>query len=91
MERAIQTLPQVREAAAVGMPDPARRGEVVAAFVMLHEGQCLTETELIDAMQGQIAHFKIPKKVFFVDDFPRNSTGKILKKELKKQFTAEER
>ncbi len=91
VERAIQTLPQVREAAAVGMPDPARRGEVVAAFVMLHEGQCLTETELIDAMQGQIAHFKIPKKVFFVDDFPRNSTGKILKKELKKQFTAEER
>jgi fatty-acyl-CoA synthase len=86
VERAIQSLPQVREAAAVGMPDTARRGEVVAAFVMLHEGQFLTEEELINAMQGQIAPFKIPKKVLFVDDFPRNSTGKILKKELKKQF-----
>lgn len=91
VERAIQTLPQVKEAAAVAMPDPAKRGEVVAAFVMLHEGQRLTEEDLISALQGQIAHFKIPKRVFFVDDFPRNSTGKVLKKELKKQFTVEER
>jgi fatty-acyl-CoA synthase len=91
VERAIQTLPQVKEAAAVAMPDPAKRGEVVAAFVMLHEGQGLAEEDLINALQGQIAHFKIPKKVFFVDDFPRNATGKVLKKELKKQFTAEER
>jgi fatty-acyl-CoA synthase len=90
VERAIQTLPQVREAAAVAMPDPAKRGEVVAAFVMLHEGQSLAEEDLINALQGRIAHFKIPKKVFFVDDFPRNTTGKVLKKELKKQFTAEE-
>ncbi len=91
VERAIQTLPQVREAVAVAMPDPAKRGEVVAAFVMLHEGQSLAEEDLINALQGQIAHFKIPKKVFFVDDFPRNTTGKVLKRELKKQFTAEER
>ena len=90
VERAIQTLPQVREAAAVAMPDPAKRGEVVAAFVMLHEGQSLAEEDLINALQGRIAHFKIPKKVFFVDDFPRNTTGKVLKKELKKLFTAEE-
>jgi len=85
VERAIQMLPQVREAAAVAMSDPSR-GEVVAAFVMLHEGQFLSEEDLINALQGQIAHFKIPKRVFFVDDFPRNSTGKILKKELQKQL-----
>ncbi|HYA15691.1 MAG TPA: long-chain fatty acid--CoA ligase [Syntrophales bacterium] len=85
VERAIQTLPQVREAAAVAMPDPAR-GEVVAAFVILHEAQFLTEEELINALQGQIASFKIPKRVFFVNDFPRNTTGKILVKELKKQL-----
>jgi len=90
VERVIQTLPQVREAAAVAMPDPSR-GEVVAAFVMLHEGQFISEEALINALQGQIAHFKIPKRVFFVDDFPRNSTGKILKKELQKQFTGKER
>ncbi|HBH86281.1 MAG TPA: o-succinylbenzoate--CoA ligase [Syntrophaceae bacterium] len=88
VQRAIQTLPQVREAAAVAMPDPAR-GEVVAAFVMLHEGQHMTEEFLINSLQGKIAPFKIPKRVFFVEDFPRNSTGKILVKELKKQFTGE--
>jgi fatty-acyl-CoA synthase len=89
VERVIQTLSQVREAAAVGMPDPIR-GEVVAAFVVLHEAQSLTEGDLINALQGQIAHFKIPKRIFFVNDFPRNTTGKILIKELKKQLTKEE-
>ena len=89
VERVIQTLPQVKEAAAVAMPDPSR-GEVVAAFVMLNEGQFITEENLITALQGQIAHFKIPKRFFFVNDFPRNSTGKILKKELQKQFSEEE-
>jgi len=85
VERVIQSLPQVREAAAVAMPDPAR-GEVVAAFVMLHEGHTMTEESLISSLQGQIAAFKIPKKVFFVTDFPRTPTGKILVKDLKKRF-----
>jgi fatty-acyl-CoA synthase len=87
VERVIQALPPVREAAAVAMPDPAR-GEVVAAFVMLHEGQFMTEDSLINALQVQIAPYKIPKKVFFVKDFPRNSAGKILVKDLKKRFDA---
>lgn len=90
VEKTIQTLPQIKEAAAVAMPDPVR-GEVVAAFVMLNEGQHITEENLIAALQGRIAHFKIPKRVFFVNDFPRNSTGKILKKELQKQITEEEK
>jgi fatty-acyl-CoA synthase len=90
VERAIQSLPQVREAAAVAMPDPSR-GEVVAAFVMLHEGQFISEEDLINALHGQIACYKIPKRVFFVDDFPRNSTGKILKNELQKQFMGNEK
>ncbi len=85
VERVIQALPQIREAAAVAMPDETR-GEVVAAFVMLHEGRQITEDELIHALDGQIANFKIPKKVIFVKDFPRNPAGKILKRELKKQL-----
>ena len=85
VERVIQALPQVREAAAVAMPDETR-GEVVASFVMLHEGQQITEDELTHALDGQIANFKIPKKVIFVTDFPRNPAGKILKRELKKQL-----
>jgi acyl-coenzyme A synthetase/AMP-(fatty) acid ligase len=74
----------------VSMPDETR-GEVVAAFVMLHEGRQTTEEEIINALDGQIAHFKIPKKVFFVPDFPRNPAGKILKRELKKQLWPEEK
>jgi fatty-acyl-CoA synthase len=85
VEKAIQSITQVKEAAAVGMPDP-RRGEVVAAFVSLKAGMSLSEQELIERISDKIAAFKLPKKVFFVDDFPRNVSGKILKKELKKRF-----
>jgi len=41
---------------------------------------------LINAIQDKIAYFKIPKKVVFVDDFPRNSSGKILRRELKESL-----
>jgi hypothetical protein len=43
----------------------------------LHEGQSMAEDDLIDAFQGKISHFKIPKKVFFVNHFPRNSNSPI--------------
>jgi len=82
VERAIESIPEVAAAAAVGMPDP-KRGEAVAAFVLLKEGAALTEEALIEALHAKIAHFKIPKKVVWVKEFPRNSTGKILKRELK--------
>jgi fatty-acyl-CoA synthase len=82
VERAIESIPQVAEAAAVGMPD-FKRGEVVAAFVLLNEGAAMTEERLIEVLNEKIAYFKIPKKVVFVKEFPRNSAGKILKKELK--------
>jgi fatty-acyl-CoA synthase len=82
VERAIESIPQVAEAAAVGMPDP-KRGEVVAAFVLLNKGAAMTEEGLIEVLHEKIAPFKIPKKVVFVKEFPRNSAGKILKRELK--------
>jgi len=85
VERAIESIPQVAEAAAVAMPDP-KRGEVVAAFILLEKGAGMNENELIEALHGKIAHFKIPKKVFFIKDFPRNSAGKILKKKLRAQL-----
>jgi len=85
VERAIQSLTQVKEAAVVGMPDQ-KRGEVVAAFVILHKNERMTENELLNAMQGKIGYYKIPKKVVFVDDFPRNQSGKVLKRILKKRL-----
>ena len=86
VERVIQALPEVREAAAIGMPD-RKKGEVVAAFVMLKEGAELSEEALLAAVKDRIAGFKLPKKVIFVKDFPRNSIGKILKKDLKEQLS----
>jgi len=83
VERAVEAQPEVAEAAAVGIPD-SRRGEVVAAYVMLKKGATLSEEELVKRLTGRIASFKIPRKIFFVDDFPRNQGGKVLKKELKK-------
>jgi fatty-acyl-CoA synthase len=85
VEQAIAAVAGVAEAAVVGMPDP-KRGEVVAAFVLRKQGAALSENGLIEALQGRIAYYKIPKKVVFVNDFPRNSAGKILKRELKKQL-----
>lgn len=85
VERAILSLPQVKEAAVVGMAD-AKRGEVVAAFVILHPGAQISENEICNALAGKIAHYKIPKKVIFVDEFPRNAAGKVLKRILKKRI-----
>jgi acyl-CoA synthetase (AMP-forming)/AMP-acid ligase II len=90
VERALQAMPEVREAAAVAMPDETR-GEVVAAFVMLHDGRQASEEQIISGLDVQIASFKIPKKVIFVQDFPRNPAGKILRRELKKPLWPEEK
>jgi fatty-acyl-CoA synthase len=85
VERAIEALPQVKEAAALGMHD-SKRGEAVAAFVLLNEGVTLSESELIQSLKAKIAPYKIPRKIFFVDQFPRNAAGKILKRVLKQRL-----
>ncbi len=90
VERAIQTLSQIKEAAVVGMPDE-KRGEVVGAFVILQKDAKLSENEILTALQNKIAHYKIPKKIFFVDDFPRNQAGKVLKRILKNRLESKSR
>ena len=85
VERALQSLPQVAEAAVVGMAD-ARRGEVVAAFVIPKKEGAVTEGELLTALEGKIAPYKIPRKIVFVEAFPRNQAGKVLKRILKKRL-----
>ncbi len=82
VERALQTVPGIREAAVVGMPD-AKRGEVVGAFVILQKDSQLSEADILNALSGKIAHFKVPKRIFFVEEFPRNQSGKVLKRILK--------
>jgi len=84
VERALQSLAGIKEAAVVGMPDP-KRGEVVGAFVILKEGSPPSESDILNALSGKIAHYKIPKRIYFVEEFPRNQSGKVLKRILKKR------
>ena len=61
-----------------GVPDD-RMGEEIAVWIVLREGHEATAEEIIDFCRGQIAHFKIPRYVEFVDDVPMTVTGKAQK------------
>jgi long-chain acyl-CoA synthetase len=81
--------PAVASAAAVGVPDELY-GEEVAAFVVLKEGHQASAVELIEFCRARLADFKCPKTVRFLDELPKGPTGKLLKRELAKHFTAGE-
>jgi malonyl-CoA/methylmalonyl-CoA synthetase len=85
IEERIDALPGVVESAVIGVPD-ADFGEAVAAIVVAQPGQTLTESGVIAALRGEIASFKIPKRVHFVADLPRNAMGKVQKNLLREQF-----
>ncbi|KOV57399.1 acyl-CoA synthetase [Streptomyces sp. NRRL WC-3618] len=83
VEDALYTHPSVAEAAVVGLPNE-RWIEAVTA-VVVPRGE-VTESELIAHARERLAHFKAPKRVVFVDELPRNASGKILKRELRDRF-----
>ena len=70
--------PKVQDVQVIGVPD-AKYGEELCAWIKLREGEEATEAEIRDYCRDQIAHFKIPRYVKFVDDFPMTVTGKIQK------------
>ena len=72
------THPKIAQVAVFGIPDEFY-GEEVMAWVMLHPGQSMEEEELREFCRDQIAHFKIPKHIWFVDEFPMTVTGKLQK------------
>ena len=86
IEIPLEKHPKIAEVAVIGAPDPAL-GERVRACVILNEGCDMTPEELKDYLADKIAKYKIPEMVEFMQDFPRNPTGKILKQELKKKFS----
>lgn len=71
----------VREAAAIGVPDE-RFGQRLRAFVVLNDGAELTEDEVKAYVAQNLARYKTPRDVVFVDELPRNPTGKVLKRKL---------
>ncbi|MFP3899248.1 MAG: acyl-CoA synthetase [Acidimicrobiia bacterium] len=82
VERVLYDHPAVLEVAVVGRPDE-RWGEVPVAHVVLRPGAAATAEELIEHCRGQLAGFKVPKDVTFLDALPRNPSGKVLKRELR--------
>jgi fatty-acyl-CoA synthase len=75
-------MPQIRDVQVAGVPSE-KYGEQVGAFVILKEGSTLTTEELQDFCRGQISRYKIPKYVFFLDDYPVTGSGKIQKFKLR--------
>jgi fatty-acyl-CoA synthase len=82
VEETIYRLPQVSEVAVVGLPHP-RWVEAVTAVIVVKAGQTLDEQEVLAHCNAQMAHFKVPKRVVFVDALPKNPSGKLLKRQLR--------
>ncbi len=73
------------ECAVIGVPD-AKWGEAVAALVVLKPGQTATADEIIQVCQENLASFKKPRIVSFVDSLPRTPMGKVMKEALRDQY-----
>lgn len=82
VERVISTHPAVREVAVIGVPD-AKWGEVGKAYIALNAGHTLSEVELLEFCQKNLAKFKCPRQVEFLAELPKGDSGKILKRMLK--------
>jgi len=89
IEIVIEAHPKVSEVAVIGIPDPAL-GERVKAYIIPRPEQNLSAEEIMDFLKDKIARYKIPEVIDITNNIPRNSTGKILKKELRQMELAQE-
>jgi fatty-acyl-CoA synthase len=78
IEEFLYTNPKIEEVEIIGVPN-AKYGEEVCAWIKLREGETATAEEIRDFCKGKIAHYKIPRYVRFVEDFPMTVTGKVQK------------
>ncbi|MFM8600432.1 MAG: long-chain-fatty-acid--CoA ligase [Mycobacterium sp.] len=85
VERVLTDHPSVLDAAVFGIPDP-KWGESVKAVVELSAGTSATEPELLEWCRERLARYKCPKSIDIVAELPRNPTGKLLKRDLRKPY-----
>jgi len=85
VEKTILSHAAVMEAAVVPMPDQ-KWGEVPMAYVVLKANQAAGEMELIEHCRSRLAHYKCPRAIQFLESLPRTGTGKVLKRDLRKQL-----
>ncbi|SFB96037.1 long-chain acyl-CoA synthetase [Bacillus sp. OV322] len=83
VEEVLYEHPEVVEAAAIGVPDP-EQGEAVKCFVVV-KNKALTEKELRDYCKEHLAKYKVPGAIEFLEELPKNTTGKILRRSLKSE------
>lgn len=84
VEEVIYQYPKVKEAAVVGIEDKLR-GEFVKAFIVLKDGEECTSKEMLGYLKEHLAGYKLPRKIEFIAELPKNGSGKILKRMLKIQ------
>ncbi|MFW9855283.1 MAG: long-chain fatty acid--CoA ligase [Candidatus Thorarchaeota archaeon] len=82
VEELIIEHPAIQEVAVIGIPHKIK-GEEVAAFVVLKDDETASSEEIIEFCKGRIARFKVPRKVFFIDELPKSAIGKVLHRELR--------
>lgn len=85
VEEVIDEYSGVAESAVIGLPHPDL-GEGVTAVVVPQPGARLDEAGVLDHLEGRLARYKQPKRVFFIDSLPRNTMGKVQKNQLRQQF-----
>jgi long-chain acyl-CoA synthetase len=85
VEEALYSRSEVEECAVIGLPDK-EWGERVAAFIVPRPGHSLVPEQLRSFLKSRLSPFKVPKEYIAVSEFPKNPAGKIVKRELKKQF-----
>ena len=85
VENALYSHPKVEEAAVIGVPDP-EWGQIPKAIVVLKKGQAATEEEIMEHCRAKLASFKRPRAVVFVNELPRNTMGKVLRKKLREVY-----
>lgn len=85
VENALHSHLKIEEAAVIGVPDP-EWGQQPRAIVVLKKGEVATAEEIMEYCRQQLASFKRPRSVIFVDSLPRNQLGKVLHKSLREQY-----
>ena len=87
LEQVLLQHPGVEDAAVLGVPD-ATYGEAVVAVIQPRPGQVLREEDIVEHCRARLAGYKKPRRVLFVDALPRNSLGKVVKRELRIRIEA---
>ena len=85
VENALLTHPKIEECAVIGVPDE-EWGEEPRALVILKKGETATAEEIMEHCRAELASFKRPRSVIFVDSLPRNPMGKVIKRELREKY-----